>query len=49
MCRKNYLLSCCGVCFGLGLLVGCSLESGLLSTFLGIGLICLGIFFLRQK
>lgn len=49
MCRRNHLLGCCGACFGLGLLVGCGLESGLLATCAGIGLIVLGFSFLRQK
>jgi hypothetical protein len=49
MCRRNHLTGCCGICFGLGLLVGCGLESGLLSTCIGIGLIVAGLSFLRQK
>ncbi len=49
MCRRNHLLGCCGACFGLGLLVGCGLESGLLATCAGIGLICFGLSLLRQK
>ena len=42
-------MGCCSACFGLGLLVGSGLESGLLATCAGIGLICLGLSFLRQK
>ena len=49
MCRKNHLWGCCCACLGCGMLVGRGLESGLLSLCLGLGLICLGVGFLRQK
>jgi hypothetical protein len=49
MCRRNHLTGCCAALFGLGLLVGCALESGLLSTCIGVGLILAGLSFLRQK
>lgn len=49
MCRRNHLAGCCAGFFGLGLLVGCGLESGLLCTCMGIGLIGAGLSFLRRK
>ena len=49
MYRRNHLLGCCAGCFGLGLLIGQGFESGLLSLCLGLGLIFLGLTFLRQK
>lgn len=49
MCRRNHLLGCCGVAFGLGLLIGHCFESGLLSVVIGIGLILIGLSLIRQK
>lgn len=49
MCRKNHLWGCCAGCLGLGLLIGRSLESGLLSLCIGVGLIAFGIACLKQK
>ena len=42
-------MGCCAACFGLGLLVGSGLESGLLCICGGLGLICLGFGCLRKK
>ena len=39
MFRRNHLTGCCAACFGLGLMVGRGLESGLLATCIGIGLL----------
>ena len=39
MCRRNQLLGFCAIAFGLGLLVGCSMESGFWCCALGIGAI----------
>ena len=49
MCRRNHLTGCCATCFGLGLMVGCGLESGLLATCIGVGLLLAGLSILRQK
>lgn len=49
MCRRNHLLSCCAAFFGLGLLVGRGMESGLLTLCLGLGLIILAVACLRKK
>lgn len=49
MCRKNQLLGCCAGAFGLGLLVGYCIESGFLCICIGIGLILVGLSFLKQK
>ena len=42
MCRKNQLLGFCVVAFGLGLLIGCGMESGFWCCALGIGAIVVG-------
>lgn len=49
MCRKNRLHGCCAVCFGLGLMVGHSLESWFLCFFGGLGIIFLGICMMRRR
>ncbi len=43
MCRRNQLCGSVLVAFGLGLLVGCWLESGFFCFMVGFGIICLGI------
>ncbi len=42
MCRKNQLCGAALVAFGFGLLVGVMLESGLLTSIIGFGIIGLG-------
>jgi len=49
MCRRNQLLGWCGCAFGLGVLVGAGLESGLLCLCLGMGLILAGISLVRRR
>lgn len=49
MCRRNHLLGCCVLAFGLGVLVGLSLESGFFCFCGAIGLIIFGMCLLRQK
>jgi hypothetical protein len=49
MCRKNHLHGCCLAAFGFGLLVGHCLESWLLCSCGGIGLLILGFCVLRKK
>ena len=49
MCRQNHLWGCAVMTFGLGILIGMLLESGLLCCLLGVGLILLGLFFLKGK
>ena len=49
MCRRNHLWGWCLGCFGLGLLAARCLESGLVCTVLGIGLILGGLSLIRQK
>ena len=49
MYRKNYLLGCMALTFGLGLLVGHCLESALLCNGAGIVIIFLGFGTLRRK
>lgn len=43
MCRRNQLLGLGILAFGLGLLVGCWLESELLRNCLGLGLLAAGV------
>ena len=49
MCRRNQLPGFCAVCLGIGILVGRTLESGILSLCLGAGIICCGVWIIRQK
>lgn len=42
MCRKNQVWGFSGVAFGLGLLIGCGMESGFWCCALGIGAIVVG-------
>lgn len=49
MCRKSYLRGCCILFFGLGLLVGYSLESWFLCCCGGFVLVVMGLFGMRQK
>lgn len=49
MCRRNQLPGFCAVSFGLGLLLGCGIESGLLCLCAGFGLILCGVWIIRQK
>jgi hypothetical protein len=49
MCRRNHLLGVSILAFGLGILVGYSLESWFLCFFGGIGLMIFGICTMRQK
>lgn len=49
MCRRNQLLGWILLAFGLGLLVGKCLESGFLSTVVGIGLIVIGFCVMRRR
>ena len=49
MCRKNLLLGCSLVAFGLGMLVASFFESGFSSGLLGVAIIVAGILLLRKK
>lgn len=49
MCRKKCLQGCCCICFGLGLLVGYALESWILCSGIGLGLILFGAMLSRQR
>ena len=49
MYRKNYLQGCCLAAFGLGLMIGHSLESWLLCCGSGICLVGFGFCVLRKR
>ena len=49
MCRRNQLWGIAAISFGLGLLVGCSFQSGFWCCVLGIGLMILGFLFCQKK
>lgn len=49
MCRRNQLMGWVQLAFGFGLLVGKCLNSGLLTTILGLLLIWLGLCVMRRK
>lgn len=48
MCRQNVLYGSCVLAFGIGVLIGTWLESGLVCHFIGFGLIGLGYCLLRR-
>lgn len=48
MCRQNSLYGGCLLAFGLGVLVGTWLKSGLVCHLFGITLIVLGFFVIRK-
>ena len=48
MCRQNVLYGCCVLAFGLGVLIGTWLESGLVCHLIGFTLIGLGGCLLRR-
>lgn len=49
MCRRNQLWGIGMIAFGLGLLIGCSIESGFWCCVLGIGLIIAGFLYGQKK
>lgn len=49
MWRQCQLLGCTVMAFGLGLLIGMMLESGLLCWLIGLSLILLGVCLLKRK
>ena len=49
MCRKTHLRGCLLLGFGIGLVVGYSLDSWVLCTCGGIGLVLFGLMVLRHK
>ena len=49
MCRRNQLLGFCALSFGLGMLIGKCLVSGLLCNLCGVILILIGFCSLRRK
>lgn len=49
MCRRNQLLGLGLLAFGLGLVVGCWMESEFVRNCLGIGLIAVGVLVLQKK
>ncbi|MBQ9844076.1 MAG: hypothetical protein IJO31_07990 [Oscillospiraceae bacterium] len=49
MCRKNQMWGRCAIGFGLGLLTGCSMESGFWCCALGIGVIIAGFVCMQRK
>ena len=49
MCRQNQLYGSCLLAFGLGVLIGTWLTSGLLCHLIGFGLIALGILVIRRR
>lgn len=49
MCRKKQLQGWCLVCFGLGLIVGYALESWLLCSLGGFGLMLAGLVMTKQR
>jgi len=48
MCRQNLLYGGCLLAFGLGVLIGTWLKSGLVSHLFGVALIVLGLFVIRR-
>ena len=49
MCRQSLLCGCCLLTFGVGILVGTWMKSGLACHLLGVGLIFLGFCALRRR
>jgi hypothetical protein len=49
MCRRNHLRGCLCLGVGIGMFVGYTLESWLISTAVGLGLISLGLLTLKKK
>ena len=49
MCRKKQMQGGCCLCFGLGLMVGHSLESWFLCSFGGLVLLFLGALLLKGR
>ena len=49
MCRRNQLPGFCAVSLGIGVFIGCAMESTLVSLCAGIGLICCGVWMIRMK
>lgn len=48
MCRRNHLRGCLLLGIGIGLVIGHSLDSWILCTFGGIGLLLLGLLTLKR-
>jgi hypothetical protein len=49
MCRYSFLRGVGLMTFGVGLLIGCGMESGFWCCVLGVGAIISGIIFLQKK
>ena len=49
MCRKSILQGCCLICFGIGLMIGHSLESWFLCVCGGVALSVLGLCVLKKR
>lgn len=49
MCRKNQLWGIAVLAFGLGLMVGCWLESEFVRNCFGFGMIAVGVLILQKK
>ena len=49
MCRYSYLRGMGLLAFGVGLLIGCSMDSGFWCCVLGLGAIISGIVFFQKK
>ena len=49
MCRRNQMMGACALSFGLGMLIGNCLASGLLCNICGVVLILVGFCTLRNK
>jgi len=49
MCRRNQVIGFCAIAFGIGLLTGCSMESGFWCCVLGVSVVIAGFVFLQNK
>lgn len=49
MCRQNQLRGCCSLAFGIGLMIGCFIETGFWCCILGLGAVTLGLLQLTKK
>ena len=49
MCRKNQLQGCCGICLGLGIMVGYWLDSWFFCSIGALALIFLGFSLATRK